>query len=215
MFRVLLITGEHDEDWKDTTPHLRNVLEEVQKFKVVVTEEPVVLETDALQKYDVLLMNYNRGERWPEKQEQALLDFVKNGKGLVTLHGANATFPDWQEYERMIGGGWREGSYHPPYGPFKVVIDDKEHEITKGMEDFETCDEIYSGLRIHHDVIRLLAHAVHDEKEQPMVWTVNYGKGRVFHMALGHDVPAMRNENFIKLLISGTEWAAKSLRGTE
>jgi len=44
--------------------------------------------------------------------------------------------------------------------------------------------------------------------DQPMLWTVNYGKGRVFVTALGHDANAMTSEGFVATLTRGTEWAA-------
>ena len=38
--------------------------------------------------------------------------------------------------------------------------------------------------------------------------TIRYGKGRVFHTTMGHDLTAMRCIGFITLLQRGTEWAA-------
>jgi uncharacterized protein len=43
---------------------------------------------------------------------------------------------------------------------------------------------------------------------EPMIWTVKYGQGRVFHSPLGHDVNAMRCVGFMATLQRGTEWAA-------
>lgn len=45
---------------------------------------------------------------------------------------------------------------------------------------------------------------------QPVVWTVNYGEGRVFATVLGHDVPAMQTPAFTTLFSRGAEWAATS-----
>ena len=210
MIRVLLLTGENNHDWRATTPKLRQILEQTGEFEIKVTEEPAILKTSAMGTYDVLLSNYNRGPRWPEKQEQGLLNFVREGGGLVIVHAANNAFPDWPEYDRLIGGTWRAGSYHPAYGPYEVKNDDRNHVITEGIEDFETRDEMYCGLHMQPN-IRLLAHSVYDRKPQPMAWIVNYGNGRVFQLALGHDVTAMENLNFIRLLVNGTKWAAGTI----
>jgi type 1 glutamine amidotransferase len=43
---------------------------------------------------------------------------------------------------------------------------------------------------------------------EPMLWTVDYGKGRVFVTAMGHDTEAMKNVGFAVTLQRGTEWAA-------
>ena len=44
--------------------------------------------------------------------------------------------------------------------------------------------------------------------DHPMLWTTQYGKGRVFVTALGHDVPAIRTPAFITTFTRGCEWAA-------
>jgi type 1 glutamine amidotransferase len=45
--------------------------------------------------------------------------------------------------------------------------------------------------------------------DQPMLWTVKYGNGRVFTTVLGHDVEAMGSTVFKVTLARGTEWAAR------
>jgi type 1 glutamine amidotransferase len=45
-------------------------------------------------------------------------------------------------------------------------------------------------------------------KEEAMLCAVDYGKGRVFYTALGHEVPAMSETGFITTFVRGTEWAA-------
>jgi len=44
--------------------------------------------------------------------------------------------------------------------------------------------------------------------DHPMLWTVQYGKGRVFATALGHDAPPMAAPGFVATFTRGTEWAA-------
>jgi type 1 glutamine amidotransferase len=45
-------------------------------------------------------------------------------------------------------------------------------------------------------------------EHEPILMVLSYGKGRVFHTTLGHDVEAMRCEGFIATLLRGVEWAA-------
>jgi len=52
------------------------------------------------------------------------------------------------------------------------------------------------------------------------VFTLSYGKGRVFHCALGHDVKAIQNPNAAELFRRGCAWAAgravvQTPRGTQ
>jgi type 1 glutamine amidotransferase len=45
-------------------------------------------------------------------------------------------------------------------------------------------------------------------ENEPMLMTIRYGKGRVFHTTLGHDITAMQCVGFIVTLQRGAEWAA-------
>jgi type 1 glutamine amidotransferase len=108
------------------------------------------------------------------------------------------------------------GAGHGPQHPFTITIRDPEHPITKGMpaQWLHAQDELYHGLRGPVENVHLLATALSDKAKggtgdfEPMILTVSYGKGRVFHTPMGHDLPAMRCVGFITTLRRGTEWAA-------
>ena len=75
-------------------------------------------------------------------------------------------------------------------------------------------DELYHGLRGPIGEMHLLATAFSDKgkggtgEHEPMIWTLSYGKGRVFHTPMGHDLDGMRCVGFMATLQRGTEWAA-------
>jgi type 1 glutamine amidotransferase len=148
--RVLIITGRDvpAHNWRETTPALRDILEQTKKFEVVVSEEPLVLESSALDKYDVILLNYYNWQRpsITDKAKQNLLSFVKGGKGLVCYHFSVRAFGDWPEYRELVGRIWVDGSGHGPRGPFKVRIAKPDHFITQGTKDFDADDELYASL---------------------------------------------------------------------
>lgn len=223
--KVLILTGVSNHDWRATTPVLREILERSGRFDVRVNEECRGCGLETFAPYDVLVLNYNdwknSGPWWDDRARQALLDYVRNGKGLVSYHASNNAFWGWPEYDKLIGGTWRDTAGHGPYHPFTLNIVDREHPITKGLPaSFAQNDELYHLLSMQPN-IHVLANAFDDPKncnkpnegcgtgkDEPLIWTLQYGLGRVFQTALGHDAKAMPSPGFVITLLRGTEWAA-------
>jgi type 1 glutamine amidotransferase len=212
--QVLLVTG-HDvraHDWRKTTARVRSILEESGRFEVRVSEDTGIFEASTLERYDVIVNNFGHWsapDLSPEARE-GLLDFVRGGKGLVSLHFACASYQDWEEYTNLIGRIWKKGvGGHGPRGKFTVKFVDKEHPITAGLTDFEMDDELYAKLTGDAE-IRVLATAKSDwsGNVEPMIFVKSYGKGRVVQNVLGHDVKAQDNETYAALIRRGAEWAA-------
>jgi type 1 glutamine amidotransferase len=108
------------------------------------------------------------------------------------------------------------GGSHGRQHEFLIEHLDTEHPITKGLPPkwMHAQDELYDRLRGPAKNLNVLAYA-HATKEtggsgekEPLLMTIDYGKGRVFHTALGHGVEAMKCVGFIVTLQRGTEWAA-------
>jgi type 1 glutamine amidotransferase len=233
----LIITGQNGHNWRGTTPILRKILEDTEKFEVHVTEEFRGGGPETLKPYDLVVLNYqdrgNRPElRWGDRADKALVDFVNSGKGLVVYHFSMAAFDGWTEYEKMSAANWRPnyGHHSAPHN-YVVDIKDQEHPITKGLKlSFpQANDELYSNLRWQpagsyhvlataYDDHALYAASRTDARapqplegtgaNEPMLWTVDYGKGRVFTTALGHDVEQVQTPVFTTTFARGAEWAA-------
>jgi type 1 glutamine amidotransferase len=116
----------------------------------------------------------------------------------------------------FVPKGKGPGAGHGPQHAFLVTIRDRKHPITKDMpaEWLHAQDELYQGMRGPIENVHLLATSFADKSKggtgehEPMIWTVDYGKGRVFHTPMGHDLTGMRCIGFITTLRRGTEWAA-------
>jgi len=108
-----------------------------------------------------------------------------------------------------------KGGWHGPEHEFQIVVRDHEHPITRGMPRawMHTKDELYSHLRGPAKNMTVLATAFSPRSKagrdvhEPLIMTIAYGKGRVFHLAIGHE-EASRCAGFVAFLQRGTEWAA-------
>ncbi len=188
------------------------------------------------QNYAVVVSNYN-GDDWPVEVRTAFVAFVKNGGGFVSYHAANNSFPSWREYNDMIGlGGWgdrneksgpylrlRNGAWtkdpapgaaggHGAQHEFLMEARTPTHPIMAGLPEkwMHAKDELYHGLRGPAEHLTVLASSLSDRtnENEPLLMTISYGSGRVFHTALGHSVETLQGLGFQITFMRGVEWAA-------
>ncbi len=129
--KVLIVDGQNNHKWMETTPVLVNALESAGCFTATVSttpdnKAPKEAWNDWHPKfgdYAVVVSNYN-GQDWPETVQKDFEAFVKNGGGFVCVHAADNSFPKWPAYNEMIGiGGW--GGRDEKSGPWLYVQDGK------------------------------------------------------------------------------------------
>lgn len=225
--KALLITGDEvgAHDWKATAPALKALLSDGGKIAVDITETPAKDLTDEnLAKYDVLVLNYRDTDKggpdtkWSDANKAAFLKAVHDGgKGLVSYHFASSAFtnPNWEEYEKALGG-WRKQGFHGPPHAFKVKKTDADHPVSAGLpaEFDHVVDELYQNSVLPEGAV-VLATAFSDPekpkgtgKDEPVVWVNPYGKGRVFTCVLGHSVEALNDPHVAPWLRRGAAWAA-------
>jgi type 1 glutamine amidotransferase len=214
--RVLLVTGDDvapAHNWAEVSQAIKETLASTGRFEVRVCEDAGVLDSaTSLARYDLLFLHlYNaKTPTLSDAAKENLLQFVRGGKGLAVSHLSSASFKEWAEFQKMCGRYWVMGkSGHGPRSVFKVRVANKEHPIATGLVDFEADDELYAKLQGEGD-INVLVEADSDWSKQtePLAFTLDYGKGRVFHEAFGHDGKAVRNPSVQKLIQRGCEWAA-------
>jgi uncharacterized protein len=150
---------------------------------------------------------------WPAFNEMIGLGWRNPG------FGDRVTVDDKGEVVRTPRGKG-PGSGHGPPHAFAVVVRDADHPITRGMpaEWMHAKDELYHGQRGPAKAMHILATAYSDKAKggtgtnEPMIWVIPYGKGRVFTTVMGHamgdDVTAIRCVGFLTTMLRGTEWAA-------
>ena len=232
--KVLLLTGQADlpyHVWQETTASMRKILESSERFDVRVTEEPRGLTSATLAEYDVLVLNYN-GPRWPTQTEAAIEKFVKDGGGFVAFHQAiygaffgqvyrngrwEAGPPDsgWAAFTQMIGANWTPGNIgHARRTVFSVEWKDPGHLLNADLPpSFMANDELYHKINLLPSAEVLAEgesplHLGGTGRREPLIWTNQFGKGRVLFSPLGHDALAWHEPGMKNLLLRGTEWAA-------
>lgn len=243
--KVLLVDGQNNHDWKNTSPVLKQILEENGFATVDVATAPVK-GTDIssfapnFAAYQVVVSNYN-GALWSPATQEAFEKYVSGGGGFVSVHAANNSFSEWKAYNEMIGvGGWggrneksgpllrlRDGKWtedttpggaghHGQQHEFLMVTRAPEHPIMAGLPAkwLHTKDELYDHLRGPAKNLTVLASAFSDPakggsgEDEPLLFALSYGQGRVFHTALGHGLDAIKDVGFATTLRRGVEWAA-------
>ena len=174
------------------------------------------LTAENLNKYDGLLI-YANWDSLPKPQEKALLDYVASGHGLIPVHCASFCFRNSSEYvDKVVGGQfWRHRM-----DTIQTRFTQLNSPITQGLPSFKAYDETYlhSHLQPDNNVLAVrdvkadqfkdLADAGRpNAKEEPYTWTRQYGKGRVFYTAYGHDERTWSQPGFQQLLERGILWA--------
>jgi uncharacterized protein len=152
----------------------------------------------------------NAFAKWPEYNE---LIGVGGWGGRTEKDGPYIRVKDGQVVKDETAG---RGGSHGKKHEFVVELVGAEHPITQGLPAkwLHKEDELYDRLRGPAKNLTVLAAAFSDKatggsgEKEPMLMTIEFGQGKVFHTTLGHDDVAMKCVGFATTLQRGTEWAA-------
>ena len=129
--RVLLLEGQsiNHNNWKEVGDLLLKHLKDYYLIEMDRITSPKVNESmdgfkPDFSQYDVIVSSYD-GAPWPVETDKAFVDYIKNGGGFAIIHAANNSFPEWPEYNEIIGlGGW--GARDSKAGPYVYYNDEGE-----------------------------------------------------------------------------------------
>ncbi len=128
----------------------------------------------------------------------AIESFTAHGGGLLGLHSATASFKQSRGWFNLIGGRFVS---HEKIIPFTSTFSGSEI-FTPGS--FTVSDELY----IHETRpgIAVCYSTEKDGKEIPVVWTQNYGKGRVCYIEPGHVAASLEVPEVETVIREGLSW---------
>ena len=186
-----------------------------ENVPVVFLTDHTKLTRETLAKYDLLIFlkdgmvwpnGYERGSQvlWmTDEQQQAVHDFVQDGKAFLALHNSHGIYPKGGPYYELF---WGDYGGHPPPAEFTVRVEDDDHPITRGVEDYLVFDEQhmskYDGDREH----LLLRNIAKDNKSAPAGWWREYGEGRFSYLAPGHTPEALEHPMTQRLIRNAVRW---------
>jgi type 1 glutamine amidotransferase len=189
-------------------------LGEKNDFDVVCSQDSrTEITPENLKNFDAVWF-YTTGELpLSETQKDALLAFVRSGKGFGGSHSATDTFYKWKDYGELIGA-YFDG--HPWHTKVNVIVEDKMHGATKHLGDsFVITDEIYEFKGPYdrsklHVLLRLdlkdLKAGKRKDADNALAWTNEYGKGHVFYTALGHREEVWRDPRYLQHVLGGLRY---------
>ncbi len=180
-------------------------------FDVTISDTLEVLnDGEAVASYDLISPTWTMGHL-SAQQSANLSRAVQGGTGLGGFHGGMGdAFRGDLDYEWMVGGHFVG---HPHVGEYVVQVVDRAHPITEGLpESFNYLSEQYY-LLVDPGIAILATTAYRHQGQEvtmPVIWTKQWGAGRVFYSALGHrlqefiDHPCVAN-----MTVAGMKWAAR------
>lgn len=209
---LMMGLGPHGENVMDEA--LAAIKEQYPAVEITATEDVEQLHLDNLKHFDVLCLVQIKVEDGnpPEFVKTDILEFLKQGGGLVVTHFAVANLQEWRDSIDILGAMWvSKKSTHDAYHTFTVDIADEGHPIIEGVKPFTTDDELYFNLLMRPDMHVILTAAQErfgHSVAEPMLATHYVHNARCVYFALGHDVKSVAAPEYRQILVQSIEWAA-------
>ncbi len=188
-----------------------------ENVPVTFIENVEALNSDSLQRFQLLVI-FRDGMNWPkgydqphvkwmtDSQQQVIWDFVNRGGGFLALHNAEGVYPPGGLYYKLLGGDF---SGHPDPALFTIRVEDKNHPVTAGIEDYAIFDEqhiVKYSLDREHLLLRSISGS---NQESAAGWWQEVGKGRVVYLSQGHTPEGLNHAMTQHLIRNAMRWCLK------
>jgi type 1 glutamine amidotransferase len=167
---------------------------------------------DLRDRYDVLVL-HDMPKTLSEGGQRHLRAFAESGKGIVVVHHALVSYPEWDWYRDLIGaryletpsGGLPASTYRHDESMRVAVV--RAHAVTAGLSDFVVVDETYKGMWLAPSNTVLLT-TDNPTGDPPVAWVSAYDRSRVVTIQLGHGPESHRDASYRRLILNAIRWSA-------
>jgi hypothetical protein len=194
-------------------------------FEAAEAEDAGVFNATFLAKFDAIcLVNCNGNLFTDGASKTALLDFVRGGKGLVGIHATAGAFPAWPEFAQMLGATYGGNPLHRA----SIKVDDPGSPLTAafGGKGFGVGEELYSfkdpysrdrlhvllSVDVENSGPAAMRRGTRPDNDYALSWIKDYGRGRVFYCALGHDTATYSDPVMLAHYLAGIRFAIGDLK---
>ncbi|MEN8116206.1 MAG: ThuA domain-containing protein [Bacteroidota bacterium] len=213
--KVMLVTGGHAYDTVQFF-HLFDALEDVEYEHF---EQPFAnreIAKDLAEEHDVLVF-YDMWNTISDSEIAAYIKMTKLGKPFLFLHHSIASYQEWPEFERIIGGKYFQAGEDVP----EELLSSYEHDVwvyskvetytpvTAGFRELRFFDEVYDNIRISDDIIPLL-RTKHPKSMDYIAWENSYNSSKIVYLQPGHDYRTYESEDYRKLVLQAIKYLAKT-----
>ena len=213
--KTLLITGQNNHNWQVSHVVLKQILENSGRFSVDFAVSP-----EAGKDMSGFVLIYHAADNafvnWPEYNKICALGGWENRDEKA------GPYVYWSDGKLIKDSSAGVGGSHGKQHEYVLNARNHEHPIMKGLPNKwkHAQDELYDRMRGPGNIKDCLYTAYSDKetggsgREEPLIFTVDYGNARIFHTMLGHagetveNCPAMQCAGFQITLLRGAEWAA-------
>ena len=197
-------------------------LADKNNFQLTVSSDPEIFYPERLSKFDAVVLSHNTGSLFvpknlaglPEKTvaylserdaslKASLLDFVNQGGGLAVFNDAALAFPEWEKFSEMLGARPTEKLSDGPM-PLKLLAQQAPGAPRSQIRDFELVEQVWLAPSLDRTKVRPIL-TLAKEGNPPVAWLRDYGKGKVFYCALGHQRTSFLNPAVLQLWSYGIE----------
>lgn len=189
-------------------------LGEQEGFEVTATEDASHFTTQNLKNYKVVVFLNTTGDVFDRSQEQEFRRFIQAGGGFVGVHAAADTEYEWPWYGQLVGGYFNGHPNNPNVRDGSIDKTEHRHISTDHLPDrWDRTDEWYNYKSLNPNITSVLNldetsyEGGTNGEFHPIAWYHEFDGGRSFYTGGGHTDESYEEENFVRHLLGGIQWA--------